>query len=181
MRNIALILFLLIPSFVFAQKAVGPEGYKLFWMAVLIVAIIAFQALRLLFRKKSNYRPKRKFRLKRKKLEITIKKDRLIRPKVLTVKFKNTGKTDIDLLAPLFIFRKLWSKRKFKLKKVNNKEVYPLYLETGKEFLLTIELTRFFEHDRKLKRFYWGRIVITDADGKIFKSEYVTLRKSLYS
>lgn len=181
MQNIALIVFSFVPGSVLAQTPVHPEGYKLLWFAGFIILFVAIGFLVQNIRKKQGISTKSKFRFTRKKLMVELTKDRLIRPKVLTLKIKNTGKRYIDIEAPVLIFRKLWSKRKFKLKRINNKEVYPLYLEAGKSFTVPIELSRFFEHDKKLKRFYWGRIIIQDIDGKTFKSKHVSLRKSLYT
>lgn len=182
MKIRTLLLFFLIPSVSLAQKQIGPEGYKLFWMAVFVVLFVGIKLLSSFIRERKGYKPRRwKSWFKRKKLEIELTKDRLVRPKILTARIKNTGTSYVDLEAPVLIFRKLWSIRKFRLKRVNNQEIYPLYLEAGKTHTVTIELSRFFEHDRKLKRFYWGRIVLEDVDGRRFKSRHVSLRKSLYT
>ena len=181
MKSLAFILLLFIPSVVLAQTPVNPEGYKLFWFAGFIIFCIAVAYLFQYIRKKQGKSFSSNIRFKRKKLQVELTKDRLIRPKILTLTITNIGNRYVDLEAPLLEFRKLWSKRKFKLKRVNNLEVYPLYLEVGKKHVVNIELIHFFEHDRKLKRFYWGRIFLQDVDGKKFKSKHVSLRKSLYT
>ncbi|MDX9883756.1 MAG: hypothetical protein RBS73_16970 [Prolixibacteraceae bacterium] len=182
MKILTLLIFVLIPSVVLAQKQVGPEGYKLFWIAAFILLFVAVKMLSSFIRSKKGFKPRSpKSWFKRKRLEVELTKDRLVRPKVLTLKVKNTGARYVDIEAPVLVFRKLWSIRKFRLKKVKNEEIYPLYLEVGKTFTLTIELSRFFEHDRKLKRFYWGRVILEDVDGRRFKTKYVSLRKSLYT
>ena len=182
MRIRVFLLLFLIPTFALAQKPVGPEGYKLLWGVVFIMLFVAVKLLVSYFRSKKGFKPRRpKSWFKWKKLDIELTKDRLVRPTKLTLTIKNTGKHFVDIEPPVLVFRKLWSFRKFKLKRVKNKEVYPLYLEVGKTFTLTIELSRFFEHDRKLKRFYWGRVIVEDVDGRRFKTNYVSLRKSLYT
>lgn len=181
MKSLAFILFSNFPLLVLAQTPVNPEGYKLIWLAGFIALCILAVFIYRFLQKKQGKNTSRSVRFKRKRLQIELTKDRLIRPKNLTLTITNTGNRYIDLEAPLLEFRKLWSKRKFKLKRVNNREIYPLYLEVGKKHVVTIELIRFFEHDRKLKSFYWGRIFLQDVDGKKFKSKHVSLRKSLYT
>ena len=87
----------------------------------------------------------------------------------------------MDLEAPVLIFRKLFLIRKFKLTGINHSAIYPLYLEAGKVHELRISLSIFHEYDRKLKRYYWSRILMRDTRGRKYTSKYVTLRKSLFS
>jgi hypothetical protein len=115
------------------------------------------------------------------RLKIELTKDREYRPNVLTLKIFNNSRRDIDLQAPVLLFRKLWSKRKFKLKGINRYEIYPLYLEAGKVHELRIDLSVFYSHDKKLRRFYWTKIRVADTKGKEYSSRYVTMRKSLFS
>lgn len=181
MENLVFVNLSFVPSFILAQTPVNPEGYKLLWFVVLIVVFAGIGFLYQLLQKKKSKSTTTKSRFKRKKLDIVLTKDRLVRPKILTITITNIGSRYIDLEAPVLEFRKLWSKRKFKLKRVNNQEIYPLYLEEGKKHIVKIELSRFFEHDKKLKRFYWACIFLQDIGGKRFKSKRVSLRKSLYT
>ncbi len=182
MRNSIPIFLVFTPSSVLAQTSPGIVGYKIFWFGILIVLFVGVKILWSFIRERKGYKPRRlKTWFIRKKLNIELTKDRLMRPKVLTLFIKNTGKRFVDLEAPVLVFRKLWSIRKFRINRLNKLEIYPLYLEAGKTHTVTIELSRFFEYDKKLKRFYWGRIVLEDVDGRRFKSKRVTLRKSLYS
>ncbi len=181
MKKFIFISFILSPSVVLAQTSVGPEGYKLLWITGIVILSLGIVLFFSRMSKKQKSHPKKFLRFRRKKLALELTKDRLIRPKTLTLTVKNTGSRFVDIEAPVLIFRKLWSKRKFKLKRINNREVYPLYLEAGKTHTVMIDLNRFFEHDKKLKRFYRGQIILQDVEGKTFRSKRVSLRKSLYS
>lgn len=182
MRKHFIFILLMFPFLVFGQTHVGPEGDRLLIGVLFLVVCAAIWWFFRNIRKRSVVKPKSKsFWGRRKKVELVLSKDRLVRPKVLTLVVRNTGNCVVDLDAPVLVFRKLWSMRKFKLKRYKNQEIYPLYLEAGKSFTLQIELVKFFEHDRKLKRFYWGRILMYDVTGRKFKSKHVSLRKSLYT
>ena len=169
---------LLISQLIFAQNEIGPEGDKLIWFLLIPVIIIV---LFFVFRKKSKKRStKQQPFFQRNKISIELKKDKLYYPDSLTLKVRNTGNSDIDLDKPLLILDNFWLKRKFKLKGMDNRTFYPLYLEKGKTHTLQIDLNRFYSHDKKLKKFPKAKLVIYDIKGKRLGSKSVYLRKTLF-
>lgn len=169
---------LLISQFVFAQNEIGPEGDKLIWFLVIPVLIVL---LFFVFREKSKKTTtKQKPFFQRSKINIELEKDKIYYPGFLTLKVKNRGNYDIDLDKPLLILDNFWLKRKFKLKGMDNRTFYPLYLEKGKTHTLQIDLTRFYSHDKKLKKFPKAKLVIYDIKGKKMGSKSVYLRKTLF-
>ncbi|MGQ7868255.1 hypothetical protein [Sunxiuqinia sp. sy24] len=181
MKKLLFIWLLLIPAGVFAQNEVHPEGYKLLWFFLILVAIpILYYFIRKLLPKSVNTKGK-PVSVSRRQLKIDLLKDRKYCPNVLTLRVENKSKKDIDLEAPVLSFRKLWSKRNFKLKGINRYEIYPLFLEAGKTHELRIDLSVFFNHDRKLKRFFRAKIRLQDTKGKSYSSSSIILRRSLFS
>lgn len=181
MKKLFFTLLLIIPLGVLAQNEVAPEGDKLLWFVLILVAIpIVYYFINKLVQKPGGQRG-RPVSVSWRKLKIDLLKDRTYRPNVLTLRITNQGRKDIDLEAPVLCFRKVWSKRKFKLKGINRYEIYPLYLEAGKTHELRIDLSVFHSHDRNLKRFYWAKVRVLDTKGKKYSSSYITLRKSLFS
>lgn len=181
MKKLFFTSLLIIPLGVLGQNEVAPEGYKLLWFVLILVAIpIAYYFINKLVQKPGSQKG-RSVSVFRRKLKIDLLKDRSYRPNVLTLKITNRSRKDFDLEAPVLCFRKIWSKRKFKLKGINRYEIYPLYLEAGKTHELRIDLSVFHSHDRNLKRFYWAKIRVRDTKGKKYSSPYITLRKSLFS
>lgn len=163
---------------IFAQNEIGPEGGKLIWVifAVLLV-LISF----LIFRKKGDENKKVKNTLfHRNRVSIELEKDSLYYPDSLKLTVKNSGNSDIDLDKPLLILDNFWLKRKFKLKGVGNRTFYPLYLEKGKSHSLQIDLTRFYSHDKSLKKFPKAKVSIFNVKGKRLGSKSVFLRKTLF-
>jgi len=156
------------------------EKETLIWM-ILIMAIpfVAMLAI-FIFRITRNIKPIKLSRfLKTVKLEILLEKDKPLRPQLLTLTIRNTGKNEADIDAPVLEFRKIWTKRKFKLNGINGNAIYPMYISSGKTHELRIETSTFHQYDRSIKSFYWARIRVTDVDGRTWKSNSVKLRKSL--
>ncbi len=181
MKKLFFTSLLIIPLTVLAQNEVAPEGDKLLWFVLILVAIpIVYYFVNKLVQKPGNKKSTPNS-LSWRKLKIDLLKDRPYRPNVLTLKITNRSKKDIDVQAPVLCFRKIWSKRKFKLKGINRYEIYPLYLEAGKTHELRIDLSVFYSHDRNIKRFYWAKVRVLDTKGKKYSSSYITLRKSLFS
>ncbi|WP_423130332.1 hypothetical protein [Gaoshiqia sp. Z1-71] len=180
MRRTCLLIFLLIPLVVFSQDEVGPDGYLLLWFLI-IPAVVALIWIFVRWLKNNGKAkpagPSFSFR----RLTVDLKKDRKHRPNTLTLLIRNNRSRDVDIEAPVLLFRKLWSIRKFKLKGINRYQIYPLYLEAGKSHELRISLAVFHEHDRGLRKYYWAKILLQDTRGRKYASKYVTLRKSLFS
>ncbi len=182
MRKILYSLMIAMPLQVVAQNEVAPEGYKIFWFIAILIAIpFAYYFVSKFLKKSKPLKKGKPGSVSRRKLKVELIKDRKLRPHVLTLKVTNSSKKDIDLAAPVLVFRKLWTKRKFKLKGLNRYEIYPLYLESGKTHELRIDLSVFYNHDRKIKRFYWAKVKVFDTRGKKYSSGYITLRRSLFS
>lgn len=174
-----LLINLSLPRFVslLAEKV---EKETLVWI-ILIMAIPFLMALVIfIYRILGNIRPIKLSRFfKKVKLQILLEKDKPLRPKVLTMSISNTGKNEADIDAPVLEFRKIWTKRKFKLNGINGNAIYPMYIGSGKTHQLRIETSTFHQYDRSIKSFYWARIIVTDVDGRKWKSNSVKLRKSL--
>ncbi len=176
-RFVLLAVLLLSNIGLFASNEVGPEGAKLIWFLLIPVFVVLFF---MLFKKKgTNPKTVSKPLFQRKRVKIELKKNKNYYPDNLSLTVKNSGNSDIDLDKPLLIFDNFWLNRKFKLKGVGNYSFYPLYLEKGKTHTLKIDLDRFYEHDKKLKKFPKAKVKLFDVNGKHLGSKSVYLRKTL--
>jgi len=173
--------FLFDPLALFSGNETDPEKLQLLriiaCLVIIVGLLIGWEAWKF-FHNRKNFSRFFWF-LNKVKLEVTLEKDRLFRPRVLTLTISNTGKMEADLNAPVIEFRKIWSKRKFKLNGIKGQQVYPLYLNPGLTHELEIETATFHQYDRAIKSFYWARIYVTDSQGYQWKSNKVKLRKSL--
>jgi hypothetical protein len=145
-------------------------------LAFLLMAIVSYEIWRILKSKGKGtiWRP-----FWRLKLEVFLDKDRVLHPQVLTMTIKNTGKREVEIEAPVLEFRKIWSKRKFKLNGISGNYIYPMFVNAGEKHQLFIETSRFHQYDNEIKTYYFARIYVTDVEGRKWKSNDVKLRKSL--
>lgn len=177
-RVISLVYLLGFSNIVSAQNEMGPEGGKLIWflLVFVLVGILSF-----LFKKKGKKTESTKRPLfLRNRVGIKLEKDSLYYPDNLKLTVKNKGNSDIDMDRPLLTFDNFWLKRKFKLKGMGNRTFYPLYLEKGKIHTLQIDLTRFYSHDKSLKKYPKVKISVFDVKGKRLGNKSVFLRKTLF-
>jgi len=173
--------FLFDPLAIFSGNETDPEKLQLLRIIAFLVIILGLFITREVwkfFQQKRNFGRIFWF-LNKVKLEVTLDKDRLFRPQVLTLTICNTGKHEADLNAPVIEFRKIWTKRKFKVNGIKGQQVYPLFLHPGLTHELEIEIATFHQYDRSIKSFYWARMYVSDIDGHQWKSNKVKLRKSL--
>lgn len=145
-------------------------------LALLLGTLVVFDLWRILKNKGKGTIWRPFFRLK---LEVFLDKDRVFHPQVLTMTILNAGKREVEIESPVLEFRKIWSKRKFKLNGINGNYIYPMLINPGDKHQLFIETTRFHQYDNEIKSFYWARIYVTDVEGRRWKSNDVKLRKSL--
>lgn len=174
--------FLTSLQLVLAKNIIGPEGYKL----IGVIGFIIFLLFLFILSGKSKLKTttKKSYNIpfiKRRKIKISLKKDRLYYPDFLELTIINKGSEDIDIDNPLLIFSNKWISRKFKLKGISNYNFYPLYLSKGDKHTLSIDLNRFYSHDKSLKKFPKTKIVIYDVKGSKLASEKVMLRKTLFN
>lgn len=145
-------------------------------LSVLLLVVLGYELLQFLRSRNSGFLS---LIFRKIQLSVHVEKDRLFYPKVLTMTIRNTGNQVVDISAPVLEYRKIWSKRKFKLNGVSGQQIYPLLLEPGKVHRLPIETSTFHQYDNEIKSYYWARIYVSDVEGRKWKSNDVKLRKSL--
>jgi hypothetical protein len=162
-----------------SQNEIGPEGHKLVWFAVAIAV-----AGLLLFLWMNSSRKLKLFHFslsKRKKIGVSLKKNRSFRPDSVELTIINTGKADLDIDTPLVIFSGMIQKRKFRLKGTSNYRIYPLYLPQGDEHTMNIDLKRFYGFDKSLKKLPRMKVIVFEVGGRRLGSSKILLRKTLFN
>jgi len=173
-------IFLFCPLFSISQIASGVEKETLIWIIVvlsILLILVLFSDLRKVIRNNHSISFSRLFR--KVHLVVSLDKDRPFRPQVLTMTIRNTGKNEADINAPVLEFRKIWTSRKFKLNGVSGNQIYPMYINAGIAHQLRIETSTFHQYDRSIKSYYWARILVSDVEGRKWRSNRVKLRRSL--
>jgi hypothetical protein len=149
------------------------------WSLVLIVLLIAVVIVirNQSFRrgtsvKNTSFKPKRKPYA----AEIVLTKSQRYNPSNIMMTVTNTGTAAIDLNAPVIIFRRWFSNRKFRVLKVEHSEVYPIFLEPNSSSELDISLNQFYDAYPELQLAYHLRIEMLDHKGKKHKSQSIRLK-----
>jgi hypothetical protein len=174
MKKPGLLLILLISNLtLFAQNEIGPDGGKLVWL-LLILAVVVL-VLVILGIKGNNRKPL----FVREKVKVDFEKSKLYFPDSIKLSVKNTGNVDVDVDRPVLIFDSFWIKRKFKLKGIDNRSLYPLYLGKGETHNLNIDLNHFYSYDKKLKKYAKVKIAVFNVKGKSLGKKAVYIRKTL--
>ena len=154
-------------------KTVGPESYKLFW--IVLILIISGLILSL---------SKKKIKISRLRLlsaiTIDIEKNKTYHPVTVTFSITNREKDAIAIEHPVLRFKQGRNRKAYKIKSVNAKAIYPLFLETNKTHVLPVSLQPFYEYEKNLKRFSKLRIEFTYNRNRFKKSEYVLLKPTLF-
>lgn len=175
-----LISILLFPLLLPAQNEIGPDGEKL--LIFILLVIVSLVVFFILGRKNKQQTANNNHigSFFQKKLKVKIVKDALYYPDILKLTVTNTRNSDVDLDNPLLVFDNFWLKRKFKIKGMGNRLLYPLYLEKGKSHTLEIDLNRFYFHDKSLKKYPKAKVIVSDTKGRTLGSKSVFLRKTLF-
>lgn len=108
--------------------------------------------------------------------EIHLDKSHYLNPTNISMTVTNSGTKEIDLYAPVITFKRWFSKRSFRILKVEHSEIYPILLEPGKSTLLDISLEQFYEAFPELKLACRMKIEMKDRSGKRYKSQTIRLK-----
>ena len=108
--------------------------------------------------------------------EIDLIKSRRFNPSNIEMVVTNTGTKDIDLNAPVIIFKRWFTKRKFRVLRVEHSEIYPIIIEPGKSSILDISLEQFYDTVPELQLACRMSIEMKDQNGKKFKSQTIRLK-----
>ena len=149
------------------------------WSLIIIILLISifFFNRSQRFAKGGNGR-KLSFRRKSKvyHADIVLKKDHVFNPSIIEMTVYNEGKKDLDLNAPVIVFKNWFHSRKFRVLKVEHSYIYPLLLEPGRSYFLDISLDQFFEVVPELQLATRMQIEMNDQIGNKFSSKTIRLK-----
>jgi len=146
--------------------------------AVLVIGYFAFNRTRTFAKGPTGKKLSFKNRREPYAAEILLDKSQRFNPAVIGMTVTNTGTLEIDLNAPVIVFKRWFSSRKFRVLKVEHSDIYPILLVPGKKYELDISLDQFYEVIPELQLACRMCIEMKDLKGKSFKSK--TIRLKLY-
>jgi hypothetical protein len=153
-------------------ETVGPEGHKLIWVFLILVAI-AFAAWVVLRKKGHSW-------LSFNTLKVEIQKNKIYHPETVTLSVKNKRTKAVVIDSVNLTFRGFNKKRSFKITQVAGKKIYPLFLEAGNNHTIVIALASFYSKFPKLKKMARLRIEVNTKQGKTHKTRYLLLKPTLF-
>lgn len=154
-------------------QTIGPEGKKIVWIVLALFAIGIFYFL---------LQRKRKFSWPRigSSIRIRVNKNKIYHPTVVTFSISNLDNKPILIEHPVIRFRRGKRKKAYKIKTVNSKAIYPLYLDSNKTHELPVSLQSFYDFDKKLKRMSRLRIEFNYNKNRFKSSKYILLKPTLF-
>lgn len=160
-------------NYIIQVNTVGPEGYKLIWVLLILLIIVAVIFL-----------TKGKFKIRipsfSNALIIQIKKNKVYHPTVIHLKIKNNKKKVVLIENPILRFKMGRNTKAFKIKSVNSSKIYPLYLEANQTHELPVALQNFYDYDKELKKYSRLRIEFSYDETKSKSSSYLLLKPTLF-
>jgi hypothetical protein len=155
-------------------EIIEPQGDKLLWLLLVIITIVAFLAFKNKKWKKIHLYPQKR------NLQLNIKKNKTYHPTVLHFEIKNKTNKALDIENPVIRFKKGRKSKAYKIKAVNTRTIYPLFLDKGETHHLPVTLEPFYQHNQMLKKFSMVRFEFTYNKNKYKKSTYILLKPTLF-
>ncbi|WP_025862908.1 hypothetical protein [Prolixibacter bellariivorans] len=158
---------------------VGPEGYKILWTLVAILAPLVVYLLwkKISWRKLFQVKTYREQSFGNTELSISLNGEPEFKPIVLYLKMTNHSGHTKDIKAPVIVFKRWRSSRKFRIRKVNESEIYPLLLDPNQSHELTIHLEPFYRQEPILRTATRVRMEVEEVRGsERLRSRFVRLK-----
>ena len=110
-------------------------------------------------------------------LSLSLKGEPEFHPIVLYLRMINYSDRTVDIQAPVVVFKRWRSIRKFRIRKVNESEIYPMLLDSNLSHELTIQLEPFYRKEPILRTATKVRVEVEEVGGKRrLKSRFVRLK-----
>jgi hypothetical protein len=174
---------LIIPNLLYIIVLAGKDTFDFSPVLKLIVVIVLLACLAFYFLVARLYRKgtpgrKRSFgeKLRRGKVEITLSGNRPIKPSHVLMTVRNTGRREVDLQAPVLIFKRWRSRRRFRILTVKESEIYPMFMDPGQESVVNISLNQFYQSVPELRNACRLSVEMNDDTGRKYRSSTIRLK-----
>lgn len=164
----------------FSNFATNIHPYLIWVGLVAMVALALWGLISLYKRMRTSPTKGRKLtlkeRLSRRKVQIIIKGDRSRNPDYVTMSLQNYGIRPVDLQAPILVFKRWKSERKFRINSFGGVDDFPMWLEPGYEATYDIGLDQFYYRAPALRRACRLSAEIREVSGKKFVSPTIRIK-----
>ncbi len=154
---------------------------SIFFKIVLVILILVIGYIlfsRTLAFAKGPQKKKLSFSKRSKPIAATIElvKSHRSNPTHIELVVTNDGTKELDLHAPVLLFKRWFTTRKFKILKVEYSEIYPILLEPGASYDLNISLDQLYESVPELQLACRMSVEMKNTVGKKFISQTIRLK-----
>jgi hypothetical protein len=150
---------------------------KLILVVVLLGSLFVYFLSNRILRKGTPGR-KRSFgeRLMRGRVEILLSGNRTLHPSYVLMTVRNIGRREVDLHAPVVVFKRWRSRRLFRILTVKESEIYPMFMDPGQESVVNISLEQFYQSIPELRKACRLSVEMKDDTGRKYKSRTIRLK-----
>ncbi|MCL4481413.1 MAG: hypothetical protein M1445_03240 [Bacteroidetes bacterium] len=159
-----------------------PNNHPVLWWGTLIlgISLILWGLISLFKRMRVSPTKGRKLtlkeRLSRRKVQILLTGNKSRRPDYVTIAIQNYGIRPVDLQAPLLVFKRWNSERKFRINSFGGVDDFPMWLEPGYEATYDIDLDQFYYRVPALRRACRLSAEMREVSGKKFVSQTIRIK-----
>ncbi|MDA3927917.1 MAG: hypothetical protein PF541_03100 [Prolixibacteraceae bacterium] len=163
---------ILFNTYLLQIETVGPEGGIIFLFIVALALLVTFF---LFILKKKNL----KFPSFSNGIKVSISKNKIYHPTIVQLSITNKSSRAITIEHPVIRFKKFRTTTAYKIKTVNNKQIYPLFLEAKQTHSLPVKLQPFYDFNKKLSKFFLVRIEFKYNKTIKKSSKYLLLKPTI--
>jgi len=110
------------------------------------------------------------------KVQIELLRDKKNNASLISLIIRNTGNREVDLDAPVLVFKRWALKRKFRIVSVDYSVIYPIFIDRGKTSVVNIDLEQFYGYAPELRRANKLGVEMKEVNGRKFKSRAIRLK-----
>jgi hypothetical protein len=109
-------------------------------------------------------------------VKIELFRDKTLNPSLVNLIVRNNGNNEVDLEAPVLVFKRWFRERRFRIVSVDFSDIYPMLINGGKVSVVRIDLRQFYGFAPELIKA--GRLgaEMKEVDGRTYSSGTIRLK-----
>lgn len=109
-------------------------------------------------------------------IKIELLRDKFSNPSLVNLIVRNIGNREVELEAPVLIFKRWFRKRRFRIKSVDFSDIYPMLIKSGSCSVVHIDLKQFYGFAPELIKTDRLGAEMKEVDGHTFRSGTICLK-----
>lgn len=109
-------------------------------------------------------------------VNIELFRDKAGNPCLINLIVRNSGNREVDLEAPVLIFKRWFGKRRFRILSVDFSDIYPMLIKSGSASVVRINLEQFYDFAPELSKADRLGVEMKEVNGRTFRSGTIRLK-----